>query len=91
MDPAKGLGNPYGATGNTAGATDDAANMQMVGAAHFSVLKAAFICDIIRCGTFLWCPGTNHTGFKLYPGTTTTCTTQRATRSAPATRSPRRP
>jgi hypothetical protein len=46
--------------------------MQMVGAAHFSVLKAAFICDIIRCGTFLWCPGTNHTGFKLYPGTTTT-------------------
>ena len=34
-----------------------------------SVLKAAFICDIVRCGTLLWAPGTNHVGFKgLYPG-----------------------
>ena len=32
------------------------------------MLKAAFICDIIRCGTFLWAPGTNHVGFKgLFP------------------------
>src|SRR4029077_14767620 len=48
---------------------DDAANLQAVGAAHFAVLKAAFICDVIRCGTFLWAPGTNHIGFKnIYPG-----------------------
>jgi len=33
------------------------------------VLRAAFQCDIIRCGTFQWSPGTNHVGFKgLYPG-----------------------
>jgi hypothetical protein len=62
-----------GVTGNygdpTAGATDDAGNLQMVGAAHMAVLKAAFVCDLIRCGTLLWAPGTNHVGFKgLMPG-----------------------
>jgi hypothetical protein len=34
------------------------------------VLKAAFICDVIRVGTFQWSPGTNHVGFALFPGTT---------------------
>ncbi|HXT99643.1 MAG TPA: hypothetical protein VN903_01535, partial [Polyangia bacterium] len=44
-----------------------------VGKAHMSVLKAAFICDIVRCGTMLWAPGTNHVGFKvLFPGQTST-------------------
>ncbi len=70
QDKSGGLGNPYGTNGNI-GQNDDSGNMQMVGAAHFSVLKAAFICDIIRCGTFLWAPGTNHTGFKLFPNSST--------------------
>ncbi|HEY7375588.1 MAG TPA: DUF1552 domain-containing protein [Polyangia bacterium] len=70
MDQTKGLGNPYGTNGNI-GQNDDSSNMSAVGAAHFAVLKAAFICDIIRCGTFLWAPGTNHTGFKLYPNSST--------------------
>jgi hypothetical protein len=70
QDKSGGLGNPYNGNGNL-GQTDDAPNMQAVGSAHFAVLKAAFICDIIRCGTFLWAPGTNHTGFKLYPNSTT--------------------
>ena len=69
-DKPGGLGNPFSTNGNI-GQNDDAPNMQAVGAAHFSVLKAAFICDIIRCGTFLWAPGTNHTGFTLYPGSST--------------------
>jgi hypothetical protein len=34
------------------------------------VLKAAFVCDLIRVGTYQWSPGTNHVGFALYPGTT---------------------
>ena len=70
-DPMKGAGNSYG--NPTAGAREDAPNLAAVGKAHFSVLKAAFICDIIRCGTFLWAPGTNHVGFKgLFPGQTDT-------------------
>jgi hypothetical protein len=33
------------------------------------VLKAAFVCDIIRVATFQWSPGTNHVAFKgQYPG-----------------------
>jgi hypothetical protein len=70
QDKSGGLGNPYGTNGNIA-QTDDSGNMAAVGAAHFAVLKAAFICDIIRCGTFLWAPGTNHAGFKLYPNSST--------------------
>jgi hypothetical protein len=62
-----GVGDP------SAGATDDAPNLMLVGAAHFAVLKAAFICDLLRCGTLLWAPGTNHVGFKgLQPGSTAT-------------------
>ena len=66
-DPMRGAGNSY--NDPKAGAKEDATNLAAVGRAHFSVLKAAFICDIIRCGTFLWAPGTNHVGFKgLFPG-----------------------
>ncbi len=65
-DPMRGAGNSYG--NPTSGAKEDAPNLAAVGKAHFSVLKAAFICDIIRCGTMLWAPGTNHVGFKgLFP------------------------
>jgi hypothetical protein len=70
-DPKTGAGNNY--TDPTRGATEDATNLAAVGKAHMSVLKAAFICDIVRCGTMLWAPGTNHTGFKgLFPGQATT-------------------
>jgi hypothetical protein len=69
-DSNGGVGSTYG---NPATGSDDAANLQAVGAAHFAVLKAAFICDVIRCGTFLWAPGTNHIGFKgIYPGQAST-------------------
>jgi hypothetical protein len=70
QDKTGGLGNPYGTNGNI-GQNDDSGNMSAVGAAHFAVFKAAFICDIIRCGTFMWAPGTNHTGFKLFPNSNT--------------------
>ena len=46
--------------------------MTAVASAHYSVLKAAFCCDLLRVGTFLFAPGTNHTAFAgLYPGTST--------------------
>jgi hypothetical protein len=62
----KGHGN-YGTPTN--GSTDDAATHQLVGQLHMDVLRAAYLCDIIRCGTFQWSPGTNHVGFKgMYPG-----------------------
>ena len=69
---ASGYGNTYGDPTKTASgqtAPEDATNLGVVGAAHMSVLKAAFICDLVRCGTLLWAPGTNHVGFKgLFPG-----------------------
>lgn len=73
---ARGYGGTYndptkGANGQAA--PEEATNLAAVGKAHMSVLKAAFICDVVRCGTLLWAPGTNHVGFRgLYPGSTTT-------------------
>ncbi|MES1204695.1 MAG: DUF1552 domain-containing protein [Pseudomonadota bacterium] len=64
-----GTGNQYG-TGKDAATNDDSVTHQMVGKAHLDVLKAAFVCDLIRVGTYQWSPGTNHVGFKLYPGQT---------------------
>ena len=71
----RGHGRPNGGVGNsfgnvTGGAQDDAPIHAQVGRAHLDVLKAAFICDLIRVGTYQWSPGTNHVGFALYPGTT---------------------
>jgi hypothetical protein len=43
---------------------DDAPNHAAVGAAHSSIIRAAFACDIIRVATFEWSPGTNHVSFK---------------------------
>jgi hypothetical protein len=61
-----GHGN-YGTPKN--GSTDDMATHETVGRLHMDVLRAAFVCDLIRCGTFQWSPSTNHVGFKgLYPG-----------------------
>ena len=47
---------------------DDAPVHAQAGALHLDVLKAAFVCDLIRVGTYQWSPGTNHVGFALYPG-----------------------
>ena len=61
-----GHGN-YGSPTN--GSTDDIETHQTVGRLHMEVFRAAFLCDIIRCGTFAWAPGTSHVGFKgMYPG-----------------------
>jgi hypothetical protein len=49
---------------------DDAPVHAQAGRLHLEVLKAAFVCDLIRVGTYQWSPGTNHVGFALYPGTT---------------------
>lgn len=66
-DYTSGMHGNYGTP--TSGSTDDAMTHQTVGGLHLEVLRAAFLCDIIRCGTFQWSPGTNHVGFKgFYPG-----------------------
>ena len=61
-----GHGN-YGSPKN--GSTDDAMTHQTVAQLHMDVLRAAYLCDMVRVGTFQWSPGTNHVGFKgFYPG-----------------------
>jgi len=53
----------------TNGSTNDMATHETVGRLHMEVFRAAFLCDIIRCGTFLWAPGTSHVAFQgMYPG-----------------------
>jgi len=53
----------------TPAAIDDSPIHEQIGKAHMGIFKAAFICDLIRVGTFQWSPGTNHVSFKgLYPG-----------------------
>jgi hypothetical protein len=65
-DPTNGAGSAYG---NARSGSDDMAIHQSVAKAHMDVLKAAFVCDVIRVATFQYSPGTNHVGFKgLYPG-----------------------
>lgn len=61
-----GHGN-YGSPKN--GSTDDLATHETTGRLHMEVLRAAFVCDLIRCGTFQWAPAISHVGFKgMYPG-----------------------
>lgn len=36
---------------------------QRIGDLHFSVIKAAFRCDLTRVATFQWAPGTSHVSF----------------------------
>jgi hypothetical protein len=65
-DQMNGVGSAYG---RARSGSDDMAIHQAVSKAHMDVLKAAFVCDLIRVGTFQYSPGTNHVGFKgLYPG-----------------------
>jgi len=65
-DPVNGAGNAFT---NPMALQDDSPIHAQVGAAHLNVLKAAFICDLIRVGTYQWSPGTNHVGFALFPDT----------------------
>jgi hypothetical protein len=52
----------------TPASTDDSPIHEQIGKTHMSILKAAFVCDMIRVGTFQWSPGTNHVSFKgLFP------------------------
>jgi len=67
-DNGRGTGNNYG--GNDGADQDDSVIHQQVGKAHLDVLKAAFVCDLIRVGTYQWSPGTNHVGFKQMPNST---------------------
>jgi hypothetical protein len=70
-DPAggRGSGNAFG-TGRDVAMEDDAPVHAQMGKAHLDVLKAAFICDLIRVGTYQWSTASNHVGFALYPDTT---------------------
>ena len=67
LEQCRGTGNDYG-MGNDGASVDDSTMHAAVGKAHLDVLKAAFVCDLIRVGTYQWSPGTNHVGFKLFPG-----------------------
>jgi len=52
----------------TPASVDDSPVHEQIGKAHMGIFKAAFICDLIRVGTFQWSPGTNHVSFKgLFP------------------------
>ena len=64
-DPLRGFGNNFG---NPRALFDDAPVHAQAGGAHLAVLKAAFICDLIRVGTYQWSPSTSHVGFALLPG-----------------------
>jgi hypothetical protein len=54
---------------NPRAAAPDDPTHATVGQLHMDVLRAAFLCDIIRVATFQWSPGTNHVAFQnMYPG-----------------------
>jgi len=62
--------NDYGNPKTTV--ADDTLHAQ-IGGLHMGILKAAFVCDIIRVATFQWSPGTNHVAFQnQFPGETNT-------------------
>lgn len=53
--------DPYGGA-NVSPERDDEKHRR-IGEMHFSVIKAAFRCDLTRTVTFQWSPGTNHVSF----------------------------
>jgi len=59
-----------GGDSNVFGTQDDAPLHEQVGRLHLDILRAAFVCDIIRVGTYQWSGGTNHVAFTLYPNDT---------------------
>jgi len=58
-----GSHNDYMTVPTKAPTADDVIHSQ-IGAAHWGIIQAAFICDLIRVATFQWSPGTNHVSFK---------------------------
>jgi hypothetical protein len=59
--------------GNPKTTTADDTLHAMIGQLHMGIIKAAFVCDIIRVATFQWSPGTNHVAFQnQFPGETGT-------------------
>jgi hypothetical protein len=66
-DWTTGAHGQYGQPANYA--NDDTETHRTAGRLHMEVLKAAFMCDLIRCGSFNWAPASGHVAFKgLYPG-----------------------
>jgi hypothetical protein len=60
------IGNGNYQTSN--GSVGEETTHEMIGRLHFSVIKAAFQCDLTRVVTFQWSPGTNHVAFAgFYP------------------------
>ena len=49
--------------GNAMTTTDDSPEHSKVAHLHMDILRTAFICDLIRVGTFQFSPGTNHVSF----------------------------
>jgi hypothetical protein len=40
-----------------------------IGKLHLEIVRAAFVCDLVRVATFMWAPGSNHVVFGgLFPG-----------------------
>jgi hypothetical protein len=56
-------GSGGGHYSNPLAPADDKANHAAVAQAHWSVIKAAFVCDVIRVATFQFSPGENHVAF----------------------------
>jgi hypothetical protein len=55
--------------GNPMTSVADDTTHAMVGALHMGILKAAFVCDLVRVASFQWSPGTNHVAFLgQFPG-----------------------
>lgn len=53
--------DPYG--GENVSPERDDEKHRRIGEMHFSIVKAAFRCDLTRTVTFQWSPGTNHVSF----------------------------
>jgi uncharacterized protein DUF1552 len=58
---ANRIGN--GSYSTTMGTMRDDQIHEKIGNLHFSVIRAAFQCDLTRVVTFQWSPGTNHVSF----------------------------
>jgi hypothetical protein len=54
--------------GNPKAPAGDEATLAQLGKLHFTLIRAAFQCDLLRVATFQWCPGTNQVAFEgMYP------------------------
>jgi hypothetical protein len=73
---ATDTGQTYGTAshndyGNPMKGTDESAEHSKVAHLHMDILRTAFICDLLRMGTFQFSPGTNHVSFgNQFPNST---------------------